>query len=219
MSSPLILNVNRKWHFEIKPFYSLIMLFGIALCFIAAFWQYNKSQHYKEVVYEPVEKKGIFLDVFTHFLDNQTLNGSAGYAVLTPFAYEGKIYIVNRGFVTYQDRDEIPPIPDVRGEAVINVLEAPINLPFLLNDTLQDPISNRLQFIDTTLFSEKLNHQVEPILLLQQSGKGLLTAMPMKSPYLSHHRHQAYAVQWLLLAFCGVLILLIASLKRDRNYE
>ena len=53
---------------------------------------------------------------------------------------------------------------------------------------------------------------------MMKTGHGLLQVMPEKSAYLSHHRHQAYAVQWLLLGLSGIFILLIASVKRGNNH-
>jgi len=219
MSNPLILNVNRNWHFEFKPVYGLIMLFGIVLCFVAAFWQFNKSISFKEVVYQPLDFQGTFLDEHTYYIDNQTFEGKAGYSVVTPLASDGKIFLVNRGFIPYELRDQLPDVQDVKGKVNISGVLGPINKPILLNETLQDPIHKRLQYVDQAFISKQLNHKLEAEIITQQSGEGLLIPLPLKSPYLSHHRHQAYAIQWLILGLCGVFILLIASLKRGEFYE
>ena len=63
-------------------------------------------------------------------------------------------------------------------------------------------------------FSKTFNKDISEEVFMMETGQGLLQVMPEKSAYLSHHRHQAYAVQWLLLGLCGIFILFIASLKR-----
>jgi surfeit locus 1 family protein len=218
MTNPSIVNVNRNWHFVIKPLYSFIMLLGIAICFSAAFWQYQKSIFYQAPVAQSLHMQGQFLNQFNRYLDNQTLSGKVGYAVITPFQYEEDIYLVNRGFVAYNDRDNLPEIPVIEGMVQIDGILKQHHKPLLLNNNLQDPLAKRIQFIDEKYFSRLLGDNVSSKIFIQQSGNGLLSPQPQKSSYLSHHRHQAYAVQWLLLGFCGIVILLIASLKRGDSH-
>lgn len=214
MSNPSIVNADRNWHFVIKPFYSFIMLLGIAICFSAATWQYQKSVFYQAPTAQTLHMQGQFLNDYSRFLDNQTLNGKAGYAVITPFLYENSIYLVNRGFVVYENRDILPEIKPVLGTVKIEGYLKSNHKPLLLNDSLQDPILNRIQFVDEKYFSNKLSHDVFHEIFMLKSGDGLLSLQPEKSAYLSHHRHQAYAIQWFLLGLCGIVILLLASLKR-----
>lgn len=214
MTNPSIVNVNRNWHFVIKPLYSFIMLLGIAICFCAAVWQYQKSMFFQAPVAQSLHMKGEFLNEHSHFLDNQTLNGKVGYAVITPFLYDQTIYLVNRGFVAYQTRDKLPQVAPVIGPVTIDGYLKVNHKPLLLNNSLQDPLPKRIQFIDEKYFSRAFNKNVSQDVFMMKSGQGLLQAMPEKSAYLSHHRHQAYALQWFLLGLSGVFILFIASLKR-----
>jgi surfeit locus 1 family protein len=214
MTNPSIVNVNRNWHFVIKPLYSFIMLLGIAICFSAAVWQYQKSTFFQAPAAQSLHMKGVFLNESSHFLDNQTLNGKVGYAVITPFLYDETIYLVNRGFVPYQSRDKLPQVMPVIGTVEIDGYLKANHKPLLLNSSLQDPIEARIQFIDEKYFSKTFNQDISEEVFMMKKGQGLLQVMPEKSAYLSHHRHQAYAVQWLLLGLCGIFILFIASLKR-----
>lgn len=217
MTNPSIVNVNRNWHFEIKPLYSFIMLLGITICFGAAFWQYQKSIFYQAPVAQILHMEGKYLNQHSHLLDNQTLNGQVGYAVITPFLYDHDVFLVNRGFIAYSQRSILPDIPNVDGSAKIHGFLKSNHKPLLLNTSLQDPVSHRLQFIDEQYFSALLNKNISADVFVLQKGKGLLTPFAEKSPYLSHHRHQAYALQWLLLGLCGVFILFIASIKRGES--
>ncbi len=212
------MNVNRNWHFVIKPLYSFIMLLGIGICFTAAYWQYQKSIFYQAPANQVLHMQGTFLNEYNHFLDNQTFNGQAGYALITPFDYEGHIFLVNRGFVGYKNRDALPQVDAVTGLVTIEGVIKQHHKPLLLNDSLQDPVNTRIQFIDEKYFSSLLNQNVNDEIFVQQSGPGLLQSFPETKPYLSYHRHQGYAVQWLLLAICGVIIWIIASIKRGEKH-
>jgi len=208
-----VLNYKQSWYFSIKPLYSLVMLLGIAICLVAAIWQYQKSQFYLAPVAQQVHMKGHYLNEFTHFLDNQTLHGRAGYAVITPFAYEASIYLVNRGFVSYDSRDFLPRVTPVTQTVTLSGLLLNNNIPMLLNSRLIDPISKRIQYINNKYYSQLVGQAVVKDIFHLKQGAGLQTLMPVKAPYLNHHRHQGYALQWLLLAIAGLIILVVASIK------
>ena len=129
------------------------MLLGIAICFSAAVWQYQTSIFFQAPAAQSVHMKGVFLNEYTHFLDNQTLNGKVGYAVITPFLYDETIYLVNRGFIHYQTRDELPQVIPVIGTVEIDGYLKTNHKPLLLNNSLQDPLKPRIQFIDEKYFS------------------------------------------------------------------
>ena len=208
-----VLSYKQSWYFSIKPLYSLVMLLGITICSVAAVWQYQKSQFYLAPVAQQVHMKGHYLNEYTHFLDNQTLHGRVGYAVITPFAYEASIYLVNRGFVSYESRDQLPQVAAVTQTVTLSGLILNNNIPMLLNSRLIDPISNRIQYINNKYFAKLVGQSVVKDIFRLKQGAGLQTLMPVKSPYLSHHRHQGYALQWFLLAMAGLIILVVASIK------
>lgn len=219
MSSPLILSVSRNWQFEVKPLYSLVMLLGIVICFFAASWQYNKSIYFQAAKIQTVELYGQYMNEYTHYLDNQTLNGKAGYAVITPFKSEGKVFLINRGFVAFENRDYLPVVEKISGKTTIKGTLKEYKKPLLLNETLQDPLQYRIQFIDEFGFERLLGSHIEPLVVMQDSGKGLLEKQEESTSYLSQHKHQAYAMQWFLLALCGVCVLVLGSLKRGSENE
>lgn len=205
------------WRFKFSVIYSLVMFLGIGLCLFAANWQYGKALFYQAPQAEEVHIQGQYLNAYTHYLDNQTLNGRAGYAAITPFEYDGTIFLVNRGFVGYENRNALPIVSEVRGYLKITGLMKENKKPLLLNETLQDPLHQRLQYVDTKRFSVLLNRLVNDQIFMLKDGAGLLEPFPEQAPYLSHHRHMGYAVQWLLLALAGVCIWLIASIKREEK--
>ncbi len=212
-----MLSNNQSWYFSIKPLYSLIMLLGISICLLAAFWQYQKSQFFLEPKAEQVHMQGHYLNEFTHFLDNQTLNGKAGYAVITPFVYESSIYLVNRGFVGFKDRDHMPKIQPILEDVTLTGLLKSNNKPMLLNTSLRDPHESRMQYINNRYFSGLTKQKVATQIFHLKQGEGLLQKQPEKAPYLSHHRHNAYAMQWFFLAIAGFIILVVSSFKVEEE--
>lgn len=207
-------NKESSWSFQFNVIYSLVMFLGIALCLIAGNWQYNKALFFQAPKAQLHHIQGQYLNAYTHFLDNQTLEGEAGYAVITPFEYDGSIYLVNRGFIAYDNRHELPRVPSVQGYLKISGFVKDNHKPLLLNDSLQDPLHLRLQFVDSQRFSSLLNKPIKDRVFILKEGPGMLAAFPEQSPYLSHHRHMGYAIQWGLLALAGICIWLLASFKR-----
>ncbi len=203
---------KQSWYFSIKPLYSLVMVFAICICMLAAFWQYQKSLFFLAPAAEQVHIQGRYLNEFTHFLDNQTLNGRAGYAVITPFEYESSIYLVNRGFIGFKDRDHMPSVAKVNGQVTLLGLMKNNNKPLLLNVSLHDPFESRIQYINGRYFSSITHKKVVEEIFHLKEGEGLLEIQPEKAPYLSHHRHNAYAMQWLFLAIAGFIILVVSSI-------
>ena len=208
---------KKSWYFNFKPLYSLIMFIGISICLAASAWQYQKSMFYLAPISQQVHMQGHFLNEYTHYLDNQTLNGRAGYAVITPFEYENSIYLVNRGFVSFTDRDHLPYVEPIEGDITIEGLIATYKKPMLLNTSLHDPIETRVQYIDHQYFTALTNKKVAKDIFHLKKGPGLQAIQPTKSPYLSHHRHKAYALQWLLLGCAGIIILIISSIGRGKK--
>lgn len=193
------------------------MFLGISICVAAAAWQYQKSMFFLTPVAQQVHMEGEYLNDFTHYLDNQTLNGQAGYAVITPFEYENTVYLVNRGFISFENRDALPAIEPVLGKVTIEGLLLINRKPMLLNSKLIDPLEKRIQFIDEQYFRNHTSKNIAPDIFHLKEGLGLLSSQPVKAPYLSHHRHKAYALQWILLALAGFIILFISSISRGKS--
>ena len=192
------------------------MFLGISICVAAAAWQYQKSMFYLAPVAQQVHMEGKYLNDLTHYLDNQTLNGRAGYAVITPFEYENTVYLVNRGFISFESREKLPVVEPVFGKVTIEGLLLANRKPMLLNSKLNDPLKQRIQFIDEQYFSNSIHKNIALNIFHLKKGLGLLVLQPVKAPYLSHHRHKAYALQWILLAFAGIMILFFSSISRGK---
>lgn len=216
--TPIVKFIQAR-HFKFRPVYSFVMVLGICICSIAAFWQYEKALFYTQPKAQILHIHGSYFNEHSRYLDNQTHNGQVGYAVITPFLYDGTVYMVNRGFIAYKNRSEMPKIEPVLGDAVLKGRLHVNHKPLLLNTTLIDPISERVQFVDRQAFITLLNLPVKNEVFILNEGKGLLTKANEKEPYLNHHKHQAYALQWFLLAVFGLAIWLVASLIKPEEQD
>lgn len=219
MSSLPNLGYGQIWVLRFNTLYSLVMWMGIGICLWAAHWQFNKAQHFATQPIHSSTLTGQFLNDHTRLLDNQTLDGHAGYAVVTPFKTKNELILVNRGFIPLSNRQEIPAVPVVTGVQSIEGHYYSIKKPFMLSTNRKDAIPQRIQFIDSEFFDLQ-----EPISDLSKAfqmkhGEGLLMAFQAQPPYLSEHRHLAYALQWILLALAGLCVWLVASIKKNKKKE
>jgi surfeit locus 1 family protein len=210
---------GQTWRLTFNPVYSLIMLLGIGICASAANWQFTKAQFYLAPLAQTLHMEGRYLNEYTHYLDNQTFKGKAGYAVITPFEYDGTTYLVNRGFISYKNRNELPKVSGIEGSVTLTGHLKEYQKPMLLNDSLQDPLYLRVQYINNNHFSLMLSRTVSEKIFQLEKGEGLVQAFPRKEPYLNHHRHMGYAIQWGLLAIAGLIIWLIASIKKSKKND
>jgi len=208
----------REIQLSFRPVYTLIMLLGIGICLWAAQWQYFKAQAFQQPVLPHIQLTGTFINEKTRFLDNQTLNGDVGYGVLTVFKSEGKFYLVNRGFYEYQDRRLKPDIAPVTGVVTIRGKQTTPAQPLVLDTKVSAPMQKRIQSIDLEALSNELGILISHY-IVQSEGKGLLNPLPIRDPYLSEHKHLGYALQWLLLAIAGFVILLFASINKKNKKE
>ena len=186
MFTPIVEFIQAR-RFKFRPVYSFVMVLGICICSIAAFWQYEKALFYTQPKAQILHIQGSYFNEHSRYLDNQTHNGQVGYAVITPFLYDGTVYMVNRGFIAYKNRSELPKIEPVLGNAVLRGRLHVNHKPLLLNTTLIDPISERVQFVDRQAFVKLLNLPVKNEVFILNEGQGLLTkaSAVLKSPQTS----------------------------------
>jgi len=211
--------IGRGWIFRFNTLYSLVMFLGIGICLWAAFWQYGKAQTFTTIPNQSVTLSGVFLNDHTRYLDNQTLNGQVGYAVITPFKVDEKVILVNRGFVALTTREALPSVKPVFGSQTIEGRSYPVVKPLVLPTDRQEMLKERIQYISLEAFNLDSEETVANDVIHMESGVGLLSEFSETSPYLSEHRHLAYAVQWILLAIAGLLIWLIASIKKSKEKD
>jgi surfeit locus 1 family protein len=148
------------------------------------------------------------------FLDNQVLQGRAGYFVVTPLKLrDGAIVLVNRGWIARGPSYPQPPqapVPagpvDVTGLAVLPAAR------FI--ELGPQTVSGRVwQNLTIARFQATTRAPVLPVVLLADTpGPGL--AAVHEAPDAGVARHREYALTWFSLAATALVMWVALNLKR-----
>ena len=151
-----------------------------------------------------VTLRGGFVGAATVFVDNRTLDGAAGFQVVTPLRLEdGSAVLVNRGWLPRDARDpaRMPPLVTPDGAVTVEGL-AVARVPHLLElapaASLSLPgIWPNLDFAD---FERVARIDVAPLVVQQtnDTADGLRRVWPR--PAAGVEKHRGYALQWYGLA-------------------
>lgn len=155
---------------------------------------------------------GEYLPHDTLFLDNRTLDGRLGVAVLTPLrGDDGRLWLVERGFLETGPSRETPTVETPEGPVVLQGRWQ--------SDGKQAPLfgpnreGKRLQGIDLDAWNEAFAH---PGWLHLESGEGALA--PWWTPsVMPPSRHLGYAVQWWGLALAALVVMVIGGRRLGRT--
>ena len=160
-------------------------------------------------------------------LDNRTLNGVAGYHLLSPLRTdEGLWVLINRGWLPRgARRDVLQDIPAVHGVRALEgtVYQSPGEAFVLKEERLPDnqwPL--RVQKVDFRAISEKLGVELAPfeIRVTPELSLGGLEPLPrhwQDITVMGPQQHKAYALQWLALAIAALVIFLFAGTRAQKR--
>lgn len=154
-----------------------------------------------------LQGKAVWLKPAVWLLDNQLIQGKAGYDVVIPVlvSNQGPAVLVNLGWVQAPpSRDQLPELSIPESFELMALLRTELK-GFRLGQNLENTglWPQRMQQVEPAELSQVLGQELAPVLLYQQ-----------QSPYLYHYKavvmppekHRAYALQWLLLAVAVVVI-------------
>jgi surfeit locus 1 family protein len=148
------------------------------------------------------------------FLDNQVLQGRAGYFVVTPLRLgDGAVVLVNRGWIARGPSYPQPPqaaVPagrvDVTGLAVLPVAR-------FIELGSQTVSGNVWQNLTIARFQATTRAPVLPVVLLADPpGAGL--AAVREAPDAGVAKHREYALTWFSLAVTALVMWVALNLKR-----
>ena len=158
-----------------------------------------------------VEVQGQWLPRFTVYLNNRTMQGQAGFYVLTPLALpNGAVLWVQRGWVA-RDRvrsDWLPPVPTPQGTVAIQarVVPPPSKLMELgPSDPVTEGFSTLRHNVDFEAF--RLQTGLALVATLQQTdaaSDGLLRDWP--AALSGADKNRGYAFQWFALSLLSLLL-------------
>ena len=143
------------------------------------------------------------------WLDNQIVKGQFGYDLIVAVKplTSPKLWLVNLGwFAGHFDRSKLPNINLPKELSDIGHLKTKDFKGFTLASADENQTStNRLQYITPELAAQQLNQDVAPYMIYANKASAL-----GKHHYhvinMSPQKHQAYALQWLLLAIAAAVI-------------
>jgi surfeit locus 1 family protein len=154
--------------------------------------------------WRPVTASGSYLPDETFFVVNRSQNGRAGRNVVVPLELDdGRILIVNRGFVPLQI-DEVPDIPAVDVEILGRVRLSQERRLGQLSDPAEGELVE-VQRIDIDRLAAQLPGEVVPVYVdLVTSDPPERDDLPesVAPPYLGEGNHLSYAFQWFIFSAC-----------------
>ena len=172
---------------------------------------------YKE--YYHLRIKGRYLPEKQFIYDNQIVQQTSGYYVLTPFVVgdSKKAILINRGFIPWRgQRDKLADISLSSADEVIRVqISKPVKRMELGQSGPDTVFPILLQSLDLDSMSDISGLQLSPVigLLSPESDNGFVRQW---KPYTgSIGKHLGYAVQWFAMA----LVLSIIGIRLGLKYR
>jgi cytochrome oxidase assembly protein ShyY1 len=225
--------LNRKFSVQI-PFLAFVS-FAILLCLSLANWQWQRAQAADSLFAsyqlqesrpvsvlsdspEPYQRVTLSGYIKKHFfLDNQILQGVAGWAVIAEVETKQFNVLVNLGWQPKQKAltlaSELPSYLEVQG-----LIRTP-QQGFMLQEAKEDPNWPTLQQqIDIDLLSEYFGYHIFPFVLYAENQVTNLIPMPIKMEN-KFIMHVGYAIQWLLIALACLIGFLYVSRSEQQENE
>lgn len=166
------------------------------------------------LVFRRVRASGDWIEAGQVFIDNQVVEGRAGFDVITPLRLAGRqdAVLVNRGWIA---RDAgypkppavaVPPGPvEVSGMASV----PPRRILELSTDTVAGSVWQNLSI---ERYRERYAIPVLPVVILADAQPGLVAVR--ESPDAGEAKHREYALTWFSLAATTLVLWIALNLKR-----
>ena len=226
-------------------FFSIVLYFMlIALLLSLGFWQlgraeqkkifFNKQQLSAQMVvikltedtdlekieYRKVELRGYYDNTKQYLIDNQIVNGQAGYFVLTPFKIKGMdlSILVNRGWVVLnKNRLILPDIPvEERQRTILGRIKhfPAVGIQLAGAEIPTKGWPSVVQVVDSHVLAEKLGYPLFSFQIeLDQIMSDGYSREWKKNTIMPPEKHVAYAVQWFGLALTLTVLFIGFSRK------
>ncbi len=177
-----------------KMYESRRMLVPVSLSELASF---------SDPLYIPLELTGQFDSERYFFLDNQVWQGKAGYELFMPFMTLGGDWVlVNRGWVSMQDRNVLPDVTTEKGIHTISGLSyRSFGQAFLLSeDQWSDDWPKRIQALDIPRMAQTLKEELPAVTLVLNAGQTHAEQVRPLTLNMKASKHLGYAFQWFAMA-------------------
>lgn len=171
--------------------------------------------------YRPASLRGHYDPAHQILLDNQILDGKAGYLVLTPFLPGNgqAAVLINRGWVSLGKSRDVAPDLAIAGQ--IETVQGRINRfpePGIRLQGAEIPGDSwpvRVQVVDTGLLAEKLGYALADYQIELNPDQAEGYRREWKTAVaIPPEKHRAYAVQWFGLALALTVLFIWHSSRK-----
>ena len=224
----------------------LLTLLGVALTLGLAVWQLSRAAQKRQLAadmaarslapqlqngellaggsgleHRQVNLTGQWLADRTVYLDTRSMEGRAGFFVLTPLQLQGhnEAVLVQRGWVPRDpaDRTRLPPLSSLPG---LRVVRGRLALsPSRMFELGQGQPGRIRQNLDPKAYASETGLALLPLVVVQQddplADPGLVRHWP--APTVDIHKHYGYAAQWLGLAALQIGLYVWFQILRPRR--
>ncbi len=166
---------------------------------------------------------GVFDQAHIFLLDNQVVNGQAGYFVYTPFELANhNTVLVNRGWIKAEaDRSSVPMLRTPPGRSVVSgLIKAPPATGILLAENTDEALAvglYRLQHIDPAEMNEKYQLTLLPYVVRLDAESKAGYVRKWRQADSGEAKHLGYAFQWFAMAGALLIIFLLVNLKKKTD--
>ncbi len=182
---------------------------------------FDASEPLIDIEYRKLILRGRYDISRSILLDNQLLQGRAGYHVLSPFLLSGseKIVLVDRGWVAQgPSRDTLPAIkiPPVMDSAR-GIASVPDMTGFRLGEvSLQETWPQMIPFIDIDTMQSQFDNRLLPLVLWLAPEQPGYYQRRWNPAWEDPERSRAYAVQWFSFALIAGVLFIVLNLRKKR---
>ncbi len=172
--------------------------------------------------WQPVWTEGHFLGDRQFLLDNRTVAGEVGFAILTPLRTpDDRLVLIERGWIAAEGREPARSI-ELESEGRIRVEghlwlpeHGPRLLPALAEGEADWPrMTTRVDF---AALGEALGEPLEPYVLRPQQALGPGLRVRSVEPRFGPERHIGYAFQWYALALTVLIVTAVLAVRIRRK--
>ena len=175
--------------------------------------------------YRHLSVTGQFIQARQMLLDNRIMHGHVGYEVITPFLPRGerRAILVNRGWIAApRSRQQLPPLPLFSPvTTVTGTVKFSEATPFTLGPVQAEGKTwpKRIEAMDIMFLQQLTGYPLQGFVLQLASEETNGFVREWRIGGLPPMRHLGYAVQWFAMAAAWLVIFVVLSFKRIKEYE
>lgn len=150
-------------------------------------------------------------------LDNRTRNGQAGVEVLQLFEDQpsGLSLVINRGWLAWPDRRQLPPVPTPASTLQLQAEVLPDPGPgFRLRGSAASGWPRMIIRVEPPILAEQAGVELQPWIARLQPGSPAALRLEWPALGMSATKHTGYAVQWFALAVALLILFIWAGYHR-----